>query len=527
MIARDEAATIGQAIAAARPFCDEVIVVDTGSTDATKEIARGLGARVVEEPWADDFARARNRSLDEARGDFALVLDADEIMSEACGRDVREALRRPDTIGVFLPIVNRFGDGRRLPALILRVFPLRRDVRYRHRIHEQVIEQVVAIAAAEGGRLVQAGGEVIHDGYREDVIAARGKNERNRRLFELALADDPADTYLRYKFADFLRRFEDEKPRVRALLEATASDLRRLDRAALLDLPYSGEVFALLAQSLHEGNDARRALECAEEGLAIATTTPNLQFVHASLSLDLGDATAAARGFRACLAQDGKVLVMPAQCGVTGVLSEIGLCRALLLLQRHDEAREAAQRAADLAPEREDLIELWLACARATADPGAALRWLTRRLDTRPRDAAAWMAGAQILYGVRMFAQARTWFVRAAEGLTDPTPAVAWCAECLLHEGRLEEALDTAAGARADERAQAVVAAISLFAETEVPGLVRCEDPNVRAAFRRLLANLRQTDGAPIVARIEEVCATMSVFDPAGIALAASALDGP
>ena len=63
-----------------------------------------------------------------------------------------------------------------------------------------------------------------------------------------------------------------------------------------------------------------------------------------------------------------------------------------------------------------------------------------------------------------------------------------------------------------------------MFAETEIPSLVRCDDALVRQAFRRLLANLRQTGGAPIVKKIEDICATMSVFDPAGIALASSAL---
>jgi hypothetical protein len=123
-----------------------------------------------------------------------------------------------------------------------------------------------------------------------------------------------------------------------------------------------------------------------------------------------------------------------------------------------------------------------------------------------------------------MFAQARTWFARAAGLTPDPAHALAWCAECFLHEGQLEPALDLAAQARTDARAQAVIAAISLAAETEVPGLVRCADADVRAAFRTLMENLRQTDGAPIVQKIESVTMNMSVFDPAGIALAASAL---
>jgi tetratricopeptide (TPR) repeat protein len=525
MIARDEAGTIGRALAAAKPFCDEMIVVDTGSTDRTREVAAEHGARVVGHPWTDDFSAARNRALDEARGDWALVLDADELMDEECGRGVREAIRRADTGGVFLPIVNRFGDGRELSALILRVFPLRPDLRFRYRIHEQVIDRLSAIATREGLRLIKVGGAVLHDGYREDVIASRGKNERNRRIFELAIQDDPADVYLRYKFVDFLRRFDDEKPRVLALLESAARDLRAMERPAVLDLPFAGEIFALLAQARRDGGDPRRGLACAEEGLRSTTPTLNLEFIHASISLDLGDATAAARGFRACLEKDGEVVVMPGQVGVTGILSEIGLARALHALQRHDEAREAAQRAADREPDRADLVELWSECAAGTKDPAAAMRWVTGRLAKRPGDAVLWMAGARVLYGLRMFAEARKWFVRAADASDEPAAALAWCAECFLHERSLEEAFELASQAASDPRAQAVIAAISLFAETEVPGLVRCGDQDVRSAFRRLIENLRQTPGAPIADKIATVCATMSVFDPAGIGLAASALE--
>jgi glycosyltransferase involved in cell wall biosynthesis len=525
MIARDEAGTIGEALAAVKPFCDEMIVVDTGSRDETKAIVARLGARVVEQAWTDDFSAARNRSLDEARGDFAIVLDADEIIDAECGRQVREAIRRPGTMGVFLPIVNRFEDGRTLPALILRVFPLRKDLRFRYRIHEQVIDTLVRIATKERGKLIKVGGAVMHDGYREDVIEARGKNERNRRIFELAVAEEPGDLYLRYKLADFLRRFEDERPRILEVLESTARDLRKLDRAAVRDLPFAGEVFAFLAQAYRDGGRARQGLECAEEGLRLADPTVNLRFIHASLSLDLGDATTAVAGFRACLAAAGEVLVMPGQTGVTGILSELGLARALHELGNDDEAREIVEAAADREPERVDLVSLWLECARGTSDPAAAMRWITRRLSARPADVTAWLAGAQVLYGMRMFPQARVWFERAAKDPAHRSSALAWRAECFLHECDLEEALAAAAEVRDDPRAQAVIAAISLAADSEVPGLVRCADQDVRAAFRCLLANLRQTDGAPVAAKIEHVCETMSVFDPAGIALAASALD--
>jgi glycosyltransferase involved in cell wall biosynthesis len=81
MIVKNEQAVLDRCLASARDAVDEIIVVDTGSTDDTIEIARDHGARVLHHDFTDlDFAAARNRSLNAATGDFALVLDADETL---------------------------------------------------------------------------------------------------------------------------------------------------------------------------------------------------------------------------------------------------------------------------------------------------------------------------------------------------------------------------------------------------------------------------------------------------------------
>ena len=81
MIVRDEEETIARALMSVKPVVAEMIVVDTGSTDRTKEIAAELGAKVYDFPWTDSFSDARNFSLSKATGDWILVLDADEVIS--------------------------------------------------------------------------------------------------------------------------------------------------------------------------------------------------------------------------------------------------------------------------------------------------------------------------------------------------------------------------------------------------------------------------------------------------------------
>ena len=85
MIVRDEEARLGECLRSVQGFADEMVVVDTGSTDATVAIAEAAGARVEQIPWPGDFAPARNQALEFLNGDWVLVLDADEqLRPEAC-----------------------------------------------------------------------------------------------------------------------------------------------------------------------------------------------------------------------------------------------------------------------------------------------------------------------------------------------------------------------------------------------------------------------------------------------------------
>ena len=83
MIVKNEEATLAACLASVADLVDEMIVVDTGSTDRTRDVAGQGGARVVDFAWVDDFAAARNESIRHATGDWIFWLDADERLDEA------------------------------------------------------------------------------------------------------------------------------------------------------------------------------------------------------------------------------------------------------------------------------------------------------------------------------------------------------------------------------------------------------------------------------------------------------------
>jgi glycosyltransferase involved in cell wall biosynthesis len=183
MIVKDEAGNLPGCLESALGLADEIIVVDTGSTDGTQAIARRFGAEVIQSDWTGDFSRARNLSLDAATGRWIVWLDADDRLRE----DDKAALRAlasadpdlsPKAYGL---IVKNSRDGGLTGSVFnqIRVFPNRPDVRFRAPVHEQILP---ALEAA-GIPVEYLPVKVLHTGY-SDPAVARAKQIRNRAILE-------------------------------------------------------------------------------------------------------------------------------------------------------------------------------------------------------------------------------------------------------------------------------------------------------------------------------------------------------
>jgi glycosyltransferase involved in cell wall biosynthesis len=188
LIVRDEARSITRCLKSVRPYVDKMLVVDTGSTDGTPELARACGAEVHHLEWPNDFAAARNHALDLADADWNLVIDADEwIMSG--GKQLRRWCRGPARLGLLcvhsaLDGHAEAGGGRR--HWMGRILP--RGVRYAGRVHEQ------PICALPHERIEL---HIAHDGYLAEQVVR--KRDRNGPLLERELQDRPGDPYLLYQ----------------------------------------------------------------------------------------------------------------------------------------------------------------------------------------------------------------------------------------------------------------------------------------------------------------------------------------
>lgn len=230
MIARNEATRLARCLDSVRGLVSEVVVVDTGSTDTTAEVAREHCARVISFAWGDDFAAARNVSLEHVTASWTLVLDADEELPAESKRAIATLLEAPDADGYELLQRNR------LPATdavqwddvpMVRLF--RSDARHRFEgvIHEYVNPSIVAA----GGRLAPTMIHFVHSGYAQDTVqGGEVRAERNRRILEKALAADPNDAYCRYQLGNALKLLGRGADAQRAFERALRDDRNKLAR---------------------------------------------------------------------------------------------------------------------------------------------------------------------------------------------------------------------------------------------------------------------------------------------------------
>ncbi|MBC7076675.1 MAG: glycosyltransferase, partial [Syntrophomonadaceae bacterium] len=194
MIVKNEEEFLEYCLKSVAGLVNEIIIVDTGSTDASRDIAAKFGSRVFDFTWQDDFAAARNYGLEQARCEWILVLDADEHLEEPSAHMLLDLIDASGTADAYLlPVKNlmvpEFNEWQ--VSLILRLFRNSPDLRFQGTIHEQLI-----VPAGKRAEIAEDGPVIIHSGYAENN--RKKKNRRNMRMLKKALEKDPDNPYLHY-----------------------------------------------------------------------------------------------------------------------------------------------------------------------------------------------------------------------------------------------------------------------------------------------------------------------------------------
>lgn len=192
LIVKDEAETLERCIKSMLPILDELIIVDTGSTDNTIEIARKYTDKVYNYTWQDNFADARNFAISKAGMEWIIFLDADEYFSERSLKNIRKAIDEENgKADAFLingyNILLSTGEVKD-KFTVIRIFRNRPEIRYQGRIHEY-LRKKGQFTIVDCTDII----EIFHTGYNKVVVDKKNKNDRNLSLLLSDLEERPND----------------------------------------------------------------------------------------------------------------------------------------------------------------------------------------------------------------------------------------------------------------------------------------------------------------------------------------------
>lgn len=347
MIVKDEEATIARALTSAQDVVDEIVVVDTGSTDATAQIAAAHGAKVVTHAWDDDFAAARNAGLEHATSDWILFLDADEALVAADAARLRELAGRTWREGFTLTIVNRVGSassGAALTQDVLRMFRNRPEHRFEGRIHESVLQCLPADAPE---RLEAARVRIDHDGYLDTTRAAKDKTKRNLHLLERQVREGAPNAYLSYNIGtEYLGA--GDAPSAAYHFAAAWKLLHEAPKPE--DQPFAPALAARYTAALRVSGHTDEAIEIADEGLKMFAGFTDLVLEQALAHRSAGDDEAAEAKLRLALRMGDAPSRYAAITGAGTYLAGTALAELLLGRNAAAEAVELLEQALEANP---------------------------------------------------------------------------------------------------------------------------------------------------------------------------------
>ncbi|MGA2837872.1 MAG: glycosyltransferase [Acidimicrobiales bacterium] len=397
MIVKDEAAQVGAAIDSVRAVADEIVVIDTGSTDGTADIAAAHGATVHHRPWTGSFAVARNEAIDCATRDWILMLDADQRLDEDSATELRRITQVELPTGYLLRQFNYTepeGRSEFVEHLIVRLFPNHAAIRYEGDVHEQVACSDPSMAFP----LAACGVVLHHEGYRPQFRNSQSKASRDRVALQAALERDPSDTFALYNMGITCRTLGDDAAAADHLRRAVGSvttGRRAGEEPAYLLHGRVELVRALIGLGLVE-----QAREAAEAAVAHAPQSADANAVLGAACLVGGRLEEALVAYRRVGECPDVPALAPTDRSLVRWRGMVGMAQVLGMQQRWEEAREVLGQARSASGDNPSVLLTLAEVLYGMGDgPGAVdlLRGVTDRPDAPP---VAWSLLADVLIGL-------------------------------------------------------------------------------------------------------------------------------
>jgi GT2 family glycosyltransferase/tetratricopeptide (TPR) repeat protein len=429
LIVRNEEANIGDCLRCAADLFDEIIVLDTGSTDRTRELARAGGAQVHDFPWIDNFSAARNACLEHAGGDFIFWLDADDRLDEANRSKLRHlfARLRPGQPVAFSMKCLCLPDPRSGTSTVvdhIRLFPRHPQVRWRYRVHEQILPALRAV-----GVPVEWADVVIHHTGYQDAALRQRKLERDLRLLEMERADQPDEPFVLFNMGSIFHE-----------LGRLAEAIPVLERSLGHSHPKDSivrKLYALLAQCHSRLGRTQEALAILARGRSIEPDDDELLFLEGLVHKQVQDCPGARQCFQALIQGTAP---RPHFASVADGLRGYRPRHELAVLELQEGNFPSAESLwKQVLAERGDYLPAWLGVAEVYL---AQSRWpeleaWVARLATLPGgEAEALLLHCRSLLAQRRFAEARQQGEQLTQRWPEWLPGWVTLSHVLLQEDR-------------------------------------------------------------------------------------------
>lgn len=351
IIAKNEEDMIEDCLKSVKEISSEIVFVDTGSNDRTKEIASKYTDNIYDFEWIDDFSAARNFAIDKASGDYILSIDADErlLNPEVLVQTLKASDKKYGGWLVNLVSENQRGSGRKdtFRNKLLRLFRNEDGIRFYGSIHEQILEGIEKKAYKVSSSEIS----FSHLGYDLDPDSMKAKQERNLKLLEKSIKQDPENAYNVFQYAKTLFALKQSK-------EAEEFFNKAIDIA-----PKKG---AVLPQALNfaainyfQQKHIKKAIEYAERSLVIVPNQSLANYI-------LGDSYFELREHQKSLTHYNKMLEAQQSNDLkAGIMGDYSLpidqlyfriARANLLLNKLDISEKYFGLALDITPKEKSYL---------------------------------------------------------------------------------------------------------------------------------------------------------------------------
>lgn len=278
MITKNEEEYLEQCLNSVKDIVDEIIIVDTGSTDRTKEITKKFNAKIYDFKWIDDFSAARNESLKHATKEWILILDADEFIEKKDLDKIKNIIGKADDFAGFAleqrSYINSFFEGAKkndsdfklvkqyslyIPHFLVRLFKNRLGFYFKHRVHELAEDSI-----KEKGLKYQKSDIILHHfGSTKDEKMINDKTLQYSDMVLKQLEEEPDNPRYNYQAARmFLGRND------------FSSALKYFEKTARLDPDYK-LVFSEIAKIYLQMNDKNRAIEYFKKSMKFNPENPS------------------------------------------------------------------------------------------------------------------------------------------------------------------------------------------------------------------------------------------------------------